>query len=431
MSIHKDGLSKMPKKSIIFSMLGITLLPILLFGIIITFFVQHSVSEGMKLEVENFLSGIAKTELLMFQRDHQQGIEYKNGHYYSGNINVYNDNCLVDMTKEAANVDITFFYGDTRIQTSVIDSNGERIVGTKASDKIIEQVLIEGKEVFDESVLVGDIKYFGYYIPVISKNDEIVGMVFAGKPRDEVLSMVHLSSLKSIILCLLVLLSACVVCILFSKKEVMVLEKIMVYLGHISKGDFSQKIDSSVLKRKDEIGNIGKYSVRLADSLREMIMTDPLTSLLNRRSSILNIDRLTHNFKQEECFTIVIGDIDFFKTVNDRYGHECGDQVLSGIAEIFNEHIKSKGFAARWGGEEFLIVYENTGIQEAAIYLERLLDDIRSREFNYADEVFHITMTFGAKEYDGTLTSREVIKAADDNLYLGKNSGRNKIVAGE
>ena len=123
----------------------------------------------------------------------------------------------------------------------------------------------------------------------------------------------------------------------------------------------------------------------------------------------------------------MLGDIDFFKKVNDTYGHECGDIVLSEVATILNKNMRNQGFVARWGGEEFLLVFENCNLDEAVNKLEHILDEIRKKEISYKDEIVRITMTFGICQ-GSTDDMDDVIRMADSKLYEGKAGGRNQIV---
>ena len=124
---------------------------------------------------------------------------------------------------------------------------------------------------------------------------------------------------------------------------------------------------------------------------------------------------------------MVLGDIDFFKKVNDVYGHACGDQVLIEISQIMKKNLKGKGFVCRWGGEEFLIVYRDHKVEKAVKELEKLLQEIRETEIEYQQEKVHVTMTFGMVQ--GTMdTPDSMLSEADQKLYIGKQNGRNQIV---
>ena len=142
------------------------------------------------------------------------------------------------------------------------------------------------------------------------------------------------------------------------------------------------------------------------------------------------LSQLWHDCEREGCsFCIAIGDIDHFKHVNDTYGHACGDAVLSQISTAMRRHMKGKGFAARWGGEEFLLGFKDMDLAESVASLEVFLDEIRNMVIAYSDDVsVSVTMTFGIVQGSCDANIEHIIKDADDKLYYGKDNGRNQIV---
>ena len=129
----------------------------------------------------------------------------------------------------------------------------------------------------------------------------------------------------------------------------------------------------------------------------------------------------------ENPFCVCIGDIDFFKKVNDTYGHAGGDIVLKSISNILREHMNTLGFVARWGGEEFLLVFDRMELDEAASSLQSLLDKIRHMEIDYDNCLIHVTMTFGI--VSGAEGDQDtLLRLADNKLYEGKAGGRNRII---
>lgn len=155
--------------------------------------------------------------------------------------------------------------------------------------------------------------------------------------------------------------------------------------------------------------------------------TDALTGLYNRRRAteyMAEVLRPTNSF----CSSICICDIDFFKKVNDKYGHDIGDVVLQKISHIMKTTLEGKGFIARWGGEEFLIVFPNSNGDEANFLLGELRNKIKMLQVDGGSEVFSITMTFGLAEYDFKTDIDSIIKEADEKLYIGKKNGRDQIV---
>ncbi len=161
--------------------------------------------------------------------------------------------------------------------------------------------------------------------------------------------------------------------------------------------------------------------------LKLMSETDTLTKLMNRRFA--EHELMTYDEKSNNGFiSIALGDIDYFKNINDSYGHECGDYVLYTLSGIFKRHMTDKGFACRWGGEEFLFVYEGKNGDDARIELESLRKEIETFPFDYEGNAFNVHMTFGLEEYSNKIGHVKTIESADKKLYLGKESGRNCVV---
>ncbi|MBR6256992.1 MAG: GGDEF domain-containing protein [Lachnospiraceae bacterium] len=163
--------------------------------------------------------------------------------------------------------------------------------------------------------------------------------------------------------------------------------------------------------------------------LRKVSHTDPLTKLMNRRFAEEEFKEMEKNFgKNGNLITIALGDIDFFKKVNDTYGHDAGDLILSSLAAIFDGYMKEHGFVVRWGGEEFLFVFEHANGDEAYLVIDELRRHIEEGTYIYDNTPIKVTMTFGVEEY-GPLTGMDAaIRDADRKLYLGKESGRNRVV---
>lgn len=169
-----------------------------------------------------------------------------------------------------------------------------------------------------------------------------------------------------------------------------------------------------------------QYSKKL-----EMIATtDPLTKLQNRRGMYTHIEDYIKEHVNDNNFvlTLGIGDIDFFKKINDTYGHEAGDYVLETLAKLMKEFMKDKGMVARWGGEEFLFCFEEENGDYAFESLSKLLHLIERYEFSYNNIDFKVTMTFGLEEFDEREGIEKTISKADQKLYMGKEAGRNRVI---
>lgn len=173
-----------------------------------------------------------------------------------------------------------------------------------------------------------------------------------------------------------------------------------------------------------------KKLVQYNRKLQEMAARDELTGLWNRRRMKEYLLKRLEDYRYGNlgALSLAIGDIDYFKRINDCYGHGCGDKILAGLAELMQDYMEGKGKVCRYGGEEFLFVFEGSNGDEACQYLNTLLFEIRSREFIWEGKGIHVTMTFGLEEFGSPDSLEEAIKKADEKLYMGKEQGRNRIV---
>lgn len=122
-------------------------------------------------------------------------------------------------------------------------------------------------------------------------------------------------------------------------------------------------------------------------------------------------------------------DIDYFKAINDKYGHKAGDSVLQKTAEIIGENIRKVDLAARWGGEEFIIFFSSTSIEDVEIITSEIREKIEKNEILFDDNSIKITVSFGLTKFKGSTEEEfeKCFKLADEALYLAKSNGRNRI----
>jgi diguanylate cyclase (GGDEF)-like protein len=163
--------------------------------------------------------------------------------------------------------------------------------------------------------------------------------------------------------------------------------------------------------------------------LEELARTDPLTELHNRR--IIEEKIGEENDRRETSsrnFSIIMSDIDYFKALNDTYGHQIGDLVLVSISKILKGASRTGDVVARWGGEEFLILLQDTGGAEAREVAERMRIAISQAPIYIDDNDIQITMTFGVAECSADTGISDCIARADKALYEGKAAGRNMVI---
>ncbi len=164
--------------------------------------------------------------------------------------------------------------------------------------------------------------------------------------------------------------------------------------------------------------------------LEQLVNTDALTTLWNRRAMNEHLSILVNNYnKYQTDFSVAILDIDFFKKVNDEYGHGMGDFVLKSLSYLLKTFMDEKGHVARWGGEEFLLTFEDMDYDQAIGFMEELRVRIEEQEFAFKDVKMHLTITAGIEEYHTNIGLDQVLTKADEKLYIGKTSGRNQIVS--
>ena len=168
----------------------------------------------------------------------------------------------------------------------------------------------------------------------------------------------------------------------------------------------------------------------LTRKLRSAALTDPLTGLPNRRYAMKRLAQAWESStRTKHPFSVIMMDIDHFKKVNDNFGHDAGDAVLNGVAEILLQTSREEEDVCRIGGEEFVVICANTTAEEAGLAAERLRKAIESTPVTWQDQVHNVTMSLGVACRIETMEDGDgLLKAADEAVYVAKNSGRNQVV---
>lgn len=427
-----ENTQKKSSSKISYTLQTIGLLPLLALGIAMLFFTSQWFTKTMYQEVERELYDATKSATTLLNAAypgdyHLEGdVAYL---LYKGETDITRDYSLLDQFKEDTGLDITLFYQDTRILTTLYNAQGERIVGSGAPDIVIRDVLNTGENHFYTHTLINGKAYFSYYIPLRNQDGSVVGMLFVGRPSETVSLSIqnYVYPLTWLIIGFVALVTVCIY--FYTRKFVAVLLHIHSFLSEVASGNLNATLDHSVTKRSDELGDIGRCALSMQRSLRTMIEQDALTELYNRRSGDKKLRQIFEEARSSHrSFALAIGDIDFFKKVNDTYGHECGDAVLKNVSALLKRHMWHRGFAARWGGEEFLLVFENVDLAEARNQLELLMDKIHELDTLYEGQHVKVNMTFGLI-CDPDKDIHALLKEADEKLYIGKTNGRNQVVS--
>lgn len=155
---------------------------------------------------------------------------------------------------------------------------------------------------------------------------------------------------------------------------------------------------------------------------------DFLTGLFNRRYIMNRIENRIKGSIDTPLFSIIMGDVDYFKQINDRYGHICGDYVLKEMSLLIKHRLRKSDVLSRWGGEEFLVLLPETDIQGAQKIAEDIRIEISNNIVEHNTCNAHVTITFGVAQFLPNETFSDLLDRADKALYKGKKQGKNCVV---
>lgn len=163
----------------------------------------------------------------------------------------------------------------------------------------------------------------------------------------------------------------------------------------------------------------------------QMARTDLLTGLLNRRAFLERAEPLWSTARRNgRPLSAIMADLDFFKAINDVHGHAMGDQALQDVGLVLSEACRSGDIAARWGGEEFILLLPETDAAQAAALAERLRQQISKLRLDDSGALLPLTASFGIAEQQHQTNLHELIRDADQRLYEAKEAGRNRVCGG-
>lgn len=425
----KNPPKRRPRKKLLVQISLITLIPIFLMGVLFVLIGMYVLRQSATDEMFRSLRGSAVITAEYFSSIH--GIYHmKDGELYCGDKRMNDEISFLENEKLVFHNEMSVFYGNNRVMTTLVDENGKSLLGTVHADNRIVSEVFKGNIVSTEKTIIGRERYLCVYVPIYN-NNKVVGMIGSAISMHDFYHMNRLLYLYIILLTIVTVLVTAFLISVFSRHLVKRLTVIRDYMEElVTKQTAEQKMDEIAFRHNDEISELAKHSISAADSIKTLMGTDPLTGLYNRRAGRQNLKKLWEKAHSDlSVFSIVIGDIDHFKNINDQYGHDVGDTVLIGVSKIIRKHMNEESFAIRWGGEEFLLGLELPREETEAIVKE-IAKEIKREAFFAADKsAFHLSMTFGIAYFAGQENIDSVIKLADDNLYKGKNQGRDCIVS--
>jgi diguanylate cyclase (GGDEF)-like protein len=173
------------------------------------------------------------------------------------------------------------------------------------------------------------------------------------------------------------------------------------------------------------VSNLEKAHLRIIT----LVNTDSLTRLANRRFFIdFMAKAMAFAKRHEQALSVIMADLDNFKSVNDTYGHQAGDQVLAAFGQVMQASVRKEDLAARFGGEEFILMLPGTTLEDATFLGERLRESLENLAFPPLKT--RVTASFGIAQYQPDDTFETLVKRADEALYAAKAAGRNRVMTG-
>ena len=279
-----------PRKgiSITVKIMVLVVLPLTLFGLVsagICYFKQKDMAYTLiSQELRSLAFNVGDQYDLLAEGNYS----YEAGKLQKGEKELTENYELIDRIKSQTDVNVTIFWGNVRILTTLLDDNGNRIIGTSLPDNIAEKVL-HGEEYFNSDMKIADSKYCGYYIPLRQQNDEIVGIIFTGKAKTDVDNEVNKNVMQLAVIVGCILLGAMVIAIVFTRRLMHGLLQAIEGLDCVANNNLTFILRENLLKRNDEIGKISKSVYKLIDSLKNMIVHNmDASKRLNEGTEVFN-----------------------------------------------------------------------------------------------------------------------------------------------
>lgn len=253
--------------------LSVAVLPILLLGIVTIIITLTQIKPSLINEVKDSLAGTAAATLAAYNQHSGNYMKAENGDVWKGGYNISKSESLLDNIKEESGMDVTFFYGNERIMTSARDSEGNRILGSPAGEKIVEKVLNGGEEYFSSSVSLDGTMNYGYYIPVFQKGADTspIGMIFVGTNKTVKDAMIN-GIIRTVVLSVVLVMAVCIIiAVIISMSITRSLEKGIGAVQKVADGKLGNPIDEKLLNRKDEVGDLAKAIDTLQKTLLDVV----------------------------------------------------------------------------------------------------------------------------------------------------------------
>ena len=280
--------------------LALSLVPVLVLGITMFLVAADRIANGIYDAAYNGMHATTLAVRDIFEEGKSGAYHMdEQGMLWKGDaLNISQATNIVDHIKESTGIDVTIFWGDTRILTSIVDEHGARQINTKASAEVAERVLQNGETYYDRNIKLLGQRYIVSYTPLYQENSkEIIGMIFLGTPQQTVSVIINKIRGQFLLIILCMLLFVTVIAYTLVSRIVAALKKNMELLDCISSGNLQIEVQPALVRRKDEIGDLAKNILNLTDALRTIVLN------IRTKSEALNedtneIERISDNVYQ-------------------------------------------------------------------------------------------------------------------------------------
>ena len=252
-------------------MLLLALVPMLAICIMITMFSTKSLQSGLEEEIKKSLQIVAasldETYSNLYEGDYKQD---QVGRVTKGEVQITGDNKLIDALKERTGFEMTLYFDNMRLITTVKREKGGRSTGTRLDKEIAEQIN-KGESVFVENADIEGHTYYAYYQPLLNADGAVAGAIGVAKESEDVQANIKGQTTKIIIMSVVLMGVVSIIIVLLASKMVSVMEETRKFLGQIVKGELSTNVNKKITKRNDELGDIYNISIQLQNALRRIV----------------------------------------------------------------------------------------------------------------------------------------------------------------
>ena len=258
--------------SFLTELLLICIVPLVVLAIVIILVASNNMKSGLQQQaIQTLQSTVTAVKTAYVNLNDGDFYVDENGNFMKGDYNITEHMATIDEYTDGLVTDVTLFFGDTRMATSLLDTSGNRIIGTQAVAQVIETVLNKGQVFISYDTTINNQNYYCYYTPLENPDGSIIGMVFAGQPSEEIDSFIKEKTTNVTTMAILCAVIIAIIVIFISKRIVKILMGMEYLVNELAEGNLTCEMDAKVLKRRDEFGHSAQAMAKLQEELREII----------------------------------------------------------------------------------------------------------------------------------------------------------------